>query len=184
MLRLIKLCFFTGLAFLSILTGVNTLSCVSMNNQEWKVQPEIISANGDDTAFFPFSIKRSKCSSSCNNINNPRAKLCVPDVVKNFNVKVFSLVSGTNETRRIAWHETSRWKCRFKHSVCNNKQRWNGDKCRCECKQLIDKGVCDKGFVWRPSNCECECYKSCEISKYLDYKNCKCKKGLVDELAE
>ena len=93
-------------------------------------------------------------------------------------------MSGTNETRRIAWHETSRWKCRFKHSVCNNKQRWNGDKCRCECKQLIDKGVCDKGFVWSPSNCECECYKSCEISKYLDYKNCKCKKGLVDELAE
>ena len=108
MLRLIKLCFFTGLEFLSILTGVNTLSCVSMNNQEWKVRPEIISANGDDTAFSPFSVKRSKCSSSCNNINNPRAKLCVPDVVKNFNVKVFSLVSGTNETRRIALHETSR----------------------------------------------------------------------------
>ena len=108
MLRLIKLYFFRGLAFLSTLTGVNSLSCVSMNNQEWKVLLQIISANGDDTAFFPFSVKRSKCSSSCNNINNPREKLCVPDVVKNFNVKAFSLVSGTNETRCIAWHETSR----------------------------------------------------------------------------
>ena len=49
-------------------------------------------------------------------------------------------------------------------------------------KKLIDKGVCDKGFIWNPSNCECECYKSCDISEYLDYKNCKCKKRLVDKL--
>ena len=55
---------------------------------------------------------------------------------------------------------------------------------RCECKELIDKGVCDKGFIRNPSNCECECYKSCDFSEYLDYKNCKCKKRLVDKLAE
>ena len=72
-----------------------------MNNQECKVRPQIVSVNGDDPVFFPFSIKTSKCSGSCNNINNPLAKLCVPDVVKNLNVKVFNLVSGTNETRCI-----------------------------------------------------------------------------------
>ena len=108
--------------------------------------------------FFPFSIKTSKCSVSCNNINNPCTKLCAPDVVKNLNVKVFNKVSGTNETRRIERHETSKCECRFNSSVCNNKQRWNDDKCRCECKELIDKGVCDKGFIWNHSNCECECY--------------------------
>ena len=43
--------------------------------------------------FFPFSIKTSKCSGSCNNINNRYAKLCVPDAAKNFNVKVFNLIS-------------------------------------------------------------------------------------------
>ena len=64
------------------------------------------------------------------------------------------------------------------------KQRWNDDKCRCECKGLIDKGVCDKGFVWNPSNCECECYKSSDFSEYLDYKSCKCKKRLVDKVVE
>ena len=69
-------------------------------------------------------------------------------------------------------------------SICNNKQRWNDDKCRCECKELIDKGVCDKGIIWYPSNCECECYKSCDFSEYLDYKNCECKKRLADKLAE
>ena len=71
-----------------------------MNNQECKVRPKIVNVKGDDPAFFPFSIKTSKCSGSCNNINNPCAKLCVPDVAKNLNVKVFNLVSGTNKTRR------------------------------------------------------------------------------------
>ena len=110
--------------------------------------------------------------------------MCVPDVVKNLNVKELSLVSGTNETRRIEWHEACKFKCRFEHSVCNNKQRWNDDKCKCECKELIDKGVCNKIFIWNSSNCECECYKSCDFSEYLDYKNCECKKRLADKLAE
>ena len=69
-------------------------------------------------------------------------------------------------------------------SVCNNKQRLNEDKCRCECKKLIDKGVCDEEFNWNPSNCECECDKSCDAGEHFDYKNCKCGKKLVGNLAE
>ena len=57
-------------------------------------------------------------------------------------------------------------------SVCNNKQRWNKDKSRCECKELIYKGMCDKGFIWNLSNCEWESDKSCDIGEYLDYKEC------------
>ena len=60
---------------------------------------------------------------------------------KNLNVKVFNLMSRTNETRRIRWHETCKCKCRLDASLCNNKQRWNDDKCWCECKELIDKCV-------------------------------------------
>ena len=108
----------------------------------------------------------------------------VPDIVKNLNVKVFNLMSRTNEARHIEWHETCNCKCRLGASVCNNKQRWNNDKCRCECKELIDKGVCDKRFIWNPNNCECECDKSCNISECLDYENCKCRKILVDKLVE
>ena len=44
--------------------------------------------------------------------------------------------------------------------------------------------MCDNEFIWNPSNCECECDKSCEIGEYLDYKNCKCRKILVDKLVE
>ena len=49
-------------------------------------------------------------------------------------------MSRTNETRQIKWHETCKCKCRLNASVCNNKQRWNDDKCRCECKELINTG--------------------------------------------
>ena len=108
MLEFIKRCFFTGLAFLSTLTSVNLLSCISMNNQERKVRPQIVNINGNEPVFSPFSIKTSKCSGSCNNVNNPYPKLCVPDVVKNLNVKVFNLMSRTNK-KDIQWHET--WKC-------------------------------------------------------------------------
>ena len=44
--------------------------------------------------------------------------------------------------------------------------------------------MCDKGFIWNPSNCECECDKSCHIREYLDYKNCKCRKRIIDKLVE
>ena len=67
--------------------------------------------------------------------------LCVPDVVKDLNVKVFNPMSRTDETRHIKWHETCKCICRLDAIVCNNKQRWNSDTCRCESKELTDKDV-------------------------------------------
>ena len=93
-------------------------------------------------------------------------------------------MSRTNETRHTEWHEMCKYKCRLDGSVCNNKLRWNDDKCKCECKKFIDKGVCDKGLICNPSNCECECDKSCDVCEYLDHENCKCRKKLVDKLVE
>ena len=109
-------------------------------------KPQVVNVNGDEP-FFPFSIETSKCSGSSNNINYPYAKICVPDVVKNLNVKAFNLMSRTNETRHIEWYESCKCECKFGANVCNNKRRWNKDKCRYECKELIDKEVCDKGFT-------------------------------------
>ena len=105
----VKKLFFVGLTILSSFTNANSLnaiplSCISMNNQECKTRPQVVNVNGDEPVFFPFSIKTSKCSGSCNNINHPYAKICVPNVVKNLNVKVFNLMSRTKEKKapRIA----------------------------------------------------------------------------------
>ena len=93
-------------------------------------------------------------------------------------------MSRTTETRHIKWHKTCKCECRLDAVVCNNKQCWNKDKCRFECKELIDKGVYDKGYIWNPSNCECECAKSCDAGEYLDYKNCKCRNRLIDKFVD
>ena len=73
----------------------------------------------------------NKCKGSCNTINDPYAKICAPNKIKNINVKVVNLLSKTNKTRHIKWHKTCNCKCRLDASVCNNKQRWNDEKCRC-----------------------------------------------------
>ena len=123
--------------------------------------------------FFLSVLKKVNAVVFFNTINDPYAKLCVPDAEKNLNLKVFNLMQRANEAKLIDWHETCKCKWRLDASACNNKQRWNDDKCRCECKELIDKGECGKGFIWNPSNCECEYDESCDIGEYLDYRNCK-----------
>ena len=72
-----------------------------MINQERKVRLRIVNVNSNDPVLFSFSIKTIKFSGSCNNINDPHAKICVPDVIKNLNVKVFNLMSRTNKTKHI-----------------------------------------------------------------------------------
>ena len=85
----VKNVFFIGLTILSDFTNVSTLnsislSCISMKNQECTTRPQVVNVNGDEPVFFPFSIETSKCCGSCNNINYPYAKICVPDVIKKF----------------------------------------------------------------------------------------------------
>ena len=99
---------YIGSLFLSSLVSTTLLSCISIKNQECKVRPEIINVNSNNPIFYPFSI------------NNPYAKICVPDVIKDLNVKIFNLMSKTNETRFIKWHEKCKCKCRLNAIVCNN----------------------------------------------------------------
>ena len=177
-MEILKKTFATITTFFS-LPYVNSLNCISMNNQECKARPKILDVNNNEPIFCPYSVKVNKCSGSCNNINDPFAKLCVPDVTKNINVEVFNLMARINETRKIVWHETCKCICKF------SRQIWNEDKCRCECKEdLINKMVCDKGYIWNPNNWACECDKLCDIGQYLDSKNCACRKILVDKLVE
>ena len=68
------------------------MSCISLKNQECKVTPNIVDINSNNSIFYPYSVKTNKCSGNCNNINDPYAKICVPDTVKDLNVKVFNLL--------------------------------------------------------------------------------------------
>ena len=59
-----------------------------MNNQACKIRSKIINVSSNGPVFYPFSIKTSKCSGSCNNTNDPYAKICVPDVANSLSIKV------------------------------------------------------------------------------------------------
>ena len=148
-------------------------------------RPKIIDVNKNELVFYPLSIKINKCSGNCKNINDPMAKLCVPDIVKDTNIKVFNMLARINETRKITRHESCKCICRFTKAVCNNKQEWNENKCKCACKEdLMDKLVCDKGYIWNPSTCTCDCNKYCEVGQYSDYDHCVVRKKLLDYLIE
>ena len=105
--RFVKQTFISAMMFFSNhLPNANSLnaiplSCIQMNNQPCKTGPEVINVSTNNPVFYPFSMKTSKCSGNCNNINNPYAKLSVPDVVKDLNVKAFNLMSRPNETKNI-----------------------------------------------------------------------------------
>ena len=83
----------------------------------------LMNINSNDPLFYPNSVLQNKCSGICNDIDDPYAKLYVPNVVKDMSIKVFNLMSKTDETRCVSWHETCAFKCRLDASVCNNKHR-------------------------------------------------------------
>ena len=86
---------------LFIVLKVNALEFVSVIDQKCMSRPKIIEVNPDEPAFYLLSIKVNKFGGDCNNINDPMAKLCVPDIVKDMNIKVFNLLARINETRKI-----------------------------------------------------------------------------------
>ena len=111
------------------------------------------------------------------------AKLCVPNVVKRVNMKVYNFLMRLNETRNVLWHESCKCICRLNSSVCNSKQIWNSDTCRCDCNEdFVGIMTCSKGYIWNPSTCACECDMWCKPGQYLDYKKCVCKIKLISRV--
>ena len=68
----------------------------------------------------------------------------------------------TNKTKQLIIHESFKCICRLDPIVCSNKQKWNQNKCRCEC--LINK-ECNNNKCWNPSNWECEYRKKAAYSR-------------------
>ena len=161
------------------------LECVSVVNQKCMPRPKILDVNEGvvEALFYPYNVLVNKCSGSCDTISNPMANLCVPNIIKRVNMQVYSFLMRLNETRNVLWHESCKCVCKLNSSICNNKQIWNGDICRCDCNEDFAGIInCNKGYMWNPSTCECQCDKWCKPRQYLDHKNCICKNKLVGRL--
>ena len=166
---------------------VNTLECLPLINRECMTRPQILNVNEGigEALFYPCNVLVNKCSGSCDTLDNPMSKICVPKIIKNINMKVYNFLMRLNETRNILWHESCKCVCRLNSSVCNNKQIWNSDTCRCDCNEDFAGIInCAKGCTWNPSICKCQCDKWCKPGQYLDHENCVCKNKLVGRLIE
>ena len=163
------------------------LECVSAVNQKCMRRPKILDVNEGvgEALFYPYNVLVNKCSGSCNTLDNPMKKLCVPNVIKRVNMQVYNFLMRLNETRNVLWHKSCKCVCKLNSSVCNNKQIWNDDTCRWDCNEdFTDKISCDKGYTWNPSTCECQCDTWCKQGQYLDHKNCVCKNKLIGRIIE
>ena len=148
-------------------------------------RPKILNVNEGvgEALFYPYNVSVNKYSGSCNTLNDPMAKLCVPNIIKRINMKVYNFLMRLNETRNVLWHESCKCVCRSNSSACNSKQIWNSDTCKCYCNEDFAGIIsCDKGYMWNPSTCECQCDMWCKPGQYLDYKKCVCKNKLIGKV--
>ena len=136
-----------------LISTANSLKCISLRNQEFRVRKVVIN---NDYMTYPFNIEVHTCNGSCDNVTDLYSKMSVPDVIKNNTVKVLNLILQQSITKQIAFHESCKYVCTLDPTVFNNKQKWNKDKCSCEC--LIDEKCKDNKFR-NPINCECELQK-------------------------
>ena len=161
------------------------LECVSVVNQKCMPRPKILDVNEGvgEALFYQYNVQVNKCTGSCNTLDNPIEKLFVPNAIKGLNMKVYNFLTMLNETRNVLWHENCKCVCKLNSSVCNNKQIWNSNTCRCDCNEDFAGMInCAKGYMWNPSTCECQCDMWCKAGQYLDHKNCVCKNKLVGRL--
>ena len=161
------------------------LECVSVINRECTPRPEILDVNEGvgEALFYPYNVLVNKCSGSCDTLDDPMAKLCVPNIIKRINMKVYNFLMRLNETGNVLWHESCKCVCRLNSSVCNNKQIWNSDTCKFDCNEDFASIInCTKGYTWNLSTCECQCDMWCKTGQYLDHKNCVCKNKLIGRI--
>ena len=95
---------------ISLFSIINTkaLECVSVVNQKCMPRPKILDVNGGvgEALFYPYNVLVNKCSGICNTLDGPMGKMCVPNIIKNVNMKVYNFLMRLNETRNVLLHES------------------------------------------------------------------------------
>ena len=98
-------------------------------------------------------ISLNKCTESCNAVDELSTKLYVSSKTNDINVKVFNMIIRMHETKTLVKHISCDCKCKFNSRTCNSNQKWNNDKCQCECRKYR---TCKKNYSWNPSVCTYE----------------------------
>ena len=151
------------IVLLIILLPLTLVYCLFLKNQECKVRKVIVD---NDYMTFPYKIGIDRCIGSCKNENNPYFKTCLPDSIKNITVKSVDLISRKFIFKNITFHKSCNCDCLLDEKVCNNLQKFNKNKYRCECLKIKKF---KNGYSWNVNNCRCEMKK---FAKLISTEKC------------
>ena len=113
-------------------------------------------SDSQELHYYPFAVKLDRCVGSCNSLNDWSNKVCLPNKKEDLNLSVFNMIKGINESQTLTRYVSCECKCKFGGRQCNWNQKWNNDKCRCECKK---HHICEKDYIWNPATCSWESVK-------------------------
>ena len=101
-----------------------SLECISVINRKCMPAPKMLDVNErvGKALLYPYNVLVNKCSGSCDTLDSPMAKMCIPNIIKRINMKVYNFLMRLNETRNVLSHESCKCVCRLNSSVCNSKQ--------------------------------------------------------------
>ena len=196
MFILIKQVFIALLSFSGSLAGMvnasNFMTSLSWNYQPYMTRSTLINSHPDEYNLFlhhyPFMVNVDRWSGSCNNLDDPAGRICVPNKTKGVNLSVFNMITRINETKKLTKDISCECKCKFNDRKCNPNQEWNNNNCRCECKSPRKNRLCGKDCIWNPGICTCEnnkylgniigdlkvlCDEVIEVTKSVTTKNIK-----------
>ena len=116
--------------FIVLLTGIvnasNHTKCVSLNNQNCKIQPTLINLHPNEYSqefhYYSFAVKLDRCVRSCNTLNDLSNKVCVPNKTEDLNLNMFNMITGINESKTLTKHISCKCKCKFDGTKCNSNQ--------------------------------------------------------------
>ena len=88
------------------------IESVALNNQPCQPRQTLINLNLDELYYYPFVVSVSKCGGSCNTIDDPFGRICVPNKIEDINLKLFNMINGINESKTLSKHVSC--ECRYK----------------------------------------------------------------------
>ena len=78
-------------------------TCVYLNNQLFQARGILSDINFNETLFHPFTVSVNKCGKSYYTIDDPYARVCASNNLKNINAKVFNVECKLNKIFSSTW---------------------------------------------------------------------------------
>ena len=102
------------------------------------IQPTFINLHRNkyskELCYYPFAVNLGWCVESFNALDDLSHRVRVRNEKEDLNFHVFNMIAEINESRTLTKHISWKCECKFDDRKYNLNQKWNNDKCRCECK--------------------------------------------------